>query len=164
MLPVTVNEPLTCILEAVADASVELFVAVNEVAEMPDANVTSELKTTPPENVDVPVELKLPLAVSVPANDELAAASFWTSSRHVILCAVDRFPEKLPVDVKTQAPETFKVPATTVLPVAAATVNLLVAMARFPATFNADESVAIPVTFNVDRNVTAPVAPSVPVE
>jgi hypothetical protein len=151
-------------LDAVADASVELFVAVNDVAEMPEANVTRELKMALPENVDVPEALKLPLAVSVPAKEEFAATSFCVSCLQVSVCDVDRLPEKLPVDVETKAPDTLKVPATTVFPLAAATVNLFVAMARFPARFNADESVAIPVTFNVDRNVTAPVAPSVPVE
>ena len=145
MFPVTVSDPLTCMELATAEPSDEEEVAVSVEAEIPELNDTKLVKITLPENCAVPETLKAPDAVRVPANVEVAPASFWVTWRAVSVWDVDRFPLNAPVLENVDAPVTLTVPAMTVFPLAAATVNLLVATEKFPAASRVPANAPFPV-------------------
>jgi hypothetical protein len=172
--PPQVTAPVVVRLPAEAEPSADVDVGVMVGDETPPLNVAGWAKETLELNWAEPLNVAKPPTVSVPDRLLEPATSFWTKARHVNVCDVDRFPPNDPVAVKTHAPVTFSVPATAVFPLAAATVNRVVATAKLPAkesvppttvfplaaaTVNVEAPTAkLPVEVSVPENVDAPPA------
>jgi hypothetical protein len=170
--------PVVVRLPADAEPSADVDVAVIVGDEIPPLNVAGWANETLELNCADPLKVATPPTVRDPDRELEPATSFWTKALHVNVCDVDRLPPNDPVAVKTHAPVTFSVPATAVFPVAASTVNRVVATAKFPAeervppttvlplaaaTVNVEApTVKLPVDVSVPENVDAPpAAPSV---